>query len=301
MLEVASTVFQYPAIVHNGDTSINLHKSRIEGTNLEETPRWTLKDRNSLEHGLPSDPGRIIYYRDGVSESQYSKVVETEVSAVKRAFVKLRTLKKWKEDIKVTTIVATKRHYARFYPIEKEDKAGKCGNYQPGIVVDTTVTSPYFTEFFLQAHSELQGTTKLADYFVVKDDVNWNVTNLAALAPPAYYADKLCERGRIYLRNFLTGNPSVHGSLRETKTAAEQVRRKMRDAKFKPVKEKAIKVNKFWPRKSTAEEVMEGLHRDQVAKICREEAMKEARKVWKKYVERSRKTPWKATLDGMMF
>ncbi|KAH3957221.1 hypothetical protein HBI24_236620 [Parastagonospora nodorum] len=127
------------------------------------------------------------------------------------------------------------------------------------------------------------------------------MANLAAFAPPAYYADKLCERGRIYLRNFLSGNAGVHESPRETKTAAEQVRRKMRDAKFNPVKEKAIKANKVWPRKPTAEEVMEVLHRDQVAKICREEAMKEARKVWKKYVERSRKTPWKATLDGMMF
>ena len=75
----------------------------------------------------------------------------------------------------------------------------------------------------------------------------------------------------------------------------------MRDAKFKPEKEKAIKDTKVWPRKSRAEEVMEVLHRDQVAKICREQAMGEAKKVWGKYVEGARENPWKAALDGTMF
>jgi len=125
-------------------------------------------------------PKRIIYYRDGVSESQYSKVVEIEVSAIKRAFEKLRKMKKWKDNIKVTTIVVTKRHHTRFYPIDKNDEEGKCGNCQPGTVVDTTVTSPYFKEFFLQSHSGLQGTTKPAHYFVVQDDMKWDVGALAA-------------------------------------------------------------------------------------------------------------------------
>jgi hypothetical protein len=123
-------------------------------------------------------PAKMMYYRDGVSEGQFGKVVQEEVSAIKRAFEKVKKEKKWKEHMKLTSIVVTKRHHTRFYPTRPEDMEGKGKNCKPGTVVDTSVTSPYFKEFFLQSHSGLQGTTKPAHYFVIQDDADWDVAEL---------------------------------------------------------------------------------------------------------------------------
>jgi eukaryotic translation initiation factor 2C len=125
-------------------------------------------------------PKKIIYYRDGVSEGQYGKVVRDEVSAIRQAFEQVKKEKKWRHDVRVTAIVVTKRHHTRLYPISEADMEGEGNHCKPGTVVDTTITTPYFKEFFLQSHSGLKGTTKPAHYFVVADDVNWDIADLAS-------------------------------------------------------------------------------------------------------------------------
>jgi type IV secretory pathway TrbF-like protein len=51
------------------------------------------------------------------------------------------------------------------------------------------------------------------------------------------------------------------------------------------------------------EEVMELLHKDAVAKLCKKVAIVEAEKVWNKHIGKTvgRRNWWKAALDGMMF
>jgi eukaryotic translation initiation factor 2C len=131
-------------------------------------------------------PSKMMYYRDGVSEGQFGKVINEEVRAIERAFEAVKKEKKWKDSMKLTSIVVTKRHHTRFYPTRAEDMEGQAKNCKPGTVVDTSVTSPYFKEFFLQSHSGLQGTTKPAHYFVIQDDANWDVAELATFVshPP---------------------------------------------------------------------------------------------------------------------
>jgi eukaryotic translation initiation factor 2C len=124
-------------------------------------------------------PKKIIYYRDGVSEGQFSKVVRDEVSAIRRAYETIKKREKVKTDLQLTTIVVTKRHHTRFYPIDDADMEGRGKNCKPGTLVDTTVVSPYFKEFFLQSHAGLVGTTRPAHYFVIQDDMNWDVGDLA--------------------------------------------------------------------------------------------------------------------------
>ncbi|KAI4917316.1 hypothetical protein J4E90_003823 [Alternaria incomplexa] len=265
-------------------------------------------------------PTRMIYYRDGVSEGQFGKVVEQEVRAIKSAFERVKKEKKWKGDLKLTSIVVTKRHHTRFYPTKEEDKEGKGGNCKPGTVIDTSVTSPYFKEFFLQSHSGLQGTTKPAHYFVVQDDADWDVAELATFthqlsytyvrascgvsyAPPAYYADRLCERGRIYLRSFLNGDTDVAEELKKKKTDLEDHQRKIRKSIYKPIKEQTKTATGVWPAKTRGEEIMELLHKDEVAKECKKWALEEAAKVWGKWTgtDAERKNPWNKALDNTMF
>jgi eukaryotic translation initiation factor 2C len=125
-------------------------------------------------------------------------------------------------------------------------------------------------------------------------------------APPAYYADRLCERGRIYLRSFLDGDSDVVEELNKKKTDLEARQRKIRLAIYKPKKELAKAAGGTWPAKSREEEVMELMHKDEVVRLCKKLALEAALRVWGKWAgvdERGdeRRNPWNQALDKTMF
>ena len=68
----------------------------------------------------------------------------------------------------MTLVVVGKRHHTRFYPADETQLLN--GNPMPGTVVDTTVTSVYDHDFFLQAHKGLKGTARPAHYYVAHDE-----------------------------------------------------------------------------------------------------------------------------------
>jgi eukaryotic translation initiation factor 2C len=63
-------------------------------------------------------PGKIMYYRDGVSEGQFLKVLEVEMSAIHAAMKSVYGSNS--QPAKVTFIVVQKRHHTRFFPTQKE-------------------------------------------------------------------------------------------------------------------------------------------------------------------------------------
>lgn len=79
------------------------------------------------------------------------------------------------ETPKLTAIVCAKRHHVRFYPYEKKTSNGNC---LPGTYVDDVVTSPYYTNFYLQSHAPLQGTARPAHYFILRNDMDKTVEEL---------------------------------------------------------------------------------------------------------------------------
>ena len=76
-------------------------------------------------------PGKIIFYRDGVSEGQFRDVLMNELSAIQRACREL------KEDYKpeITFIVVQKRHHARLFAVDPRDEKGKSRNIPAGKVL----------------------------------------------------------------------------------------------------------------------------------------------------------------------
>lgn len=161
-------------------------------------------------------PKRILYYRDGVGDSYLAKIRNTEVSAIETAWKDLGAEKIGDaelEPVKVTAVVVTKRHHTRLYPLNLN------GNCPPGTVVDSGITHSYFFDFYLQSHNLRQGTAKPSHYMVIKNDMDLTPqqlqdltyhlcytygrsANAVSYAPQAYYADRLCERGRLYLKPF---------------------------------------------------------------------------------------------------
>lgn len=171
-------------------------------------------------------PENILVYRDGVSEGQYNLVLEQELPALRQACKKLYPATSTTKGLpRMTIIVVGKRHNTRFYPTKKED-ADRSSNPQNGTVVDRGVTEARNWDFFLQAHTALQGTARPAHYYVIHDeifrgskvpapfqnsadvlqDLTHNLcymfgraTKAVSICPPAYYADLVCERARCYL------------------------------------------------------------------------------------------------------
>lgn len=170
-------------------------------------------------------PDNILVYRDGVSEGQYDIVINEELPALRAACAALYPASATKSNKPhISIIIVGKRHNTRFYPTKKED-ADRNGNPMNGTVVDRGVTEARNWDFFLQAHTAIQGTARPAHYYVIYDqifrdlkstqfataadaleDLTHNMcylygraTKAVSICPPAYYADLVCTRARCYL------------------------------------------------------------------------------------------------------
>lgn len=87
-------------------------------------------------------PLRVMYFRDGVSEGQFAKVKEIEVSAIKEAVRGMSG-----RVPSVTAIVVRKRNHTRFFPRDNEGDRSSRGNVHPGTVVDQEITHPVDFDF----------------------------------------------------------------------------------------------------------------------------------------------------------
>ncbi|KAG8690952.1 hypothetical protein FRC08_010309 [Ceratobasidium sp. 394] len=213
---IAAVVGSIDSMFGQFPASLRLQESKKEMiTDLTEmmVERLTaFKNKNNLL------PQRILFFRDGVSEGQFLTVRDEELPLMQKAFSRFPTKDGKPYNPKLTILIAGKRHHTRFFPTKDED-ADK-GNCKPGTVVDRGVTAIYDFDFYLQAHSGLQGTTRPTHYTVVHDDNAFTAdrlqglthgmaylfaraTRAVSLVPPAYYADLACERGRCYLTQLL--------------------------------------------------------------------------------------------------
>ncbi|KAK6532444.1 hypothetical protein TWF281_006632 [Arthrobotrys megalospora] len=222
------TFGQFPA-------SIRLQTSKkemIEGLEAMVVERIEEYARNNKG----ATPDKVLFYRDGVSEGQYDQVLHNEVPQIMKAFDTYKPGTK----PKLTVVIVGKRHHTRFYPAE-ENAADKKYNCKPGTVVDRSVTAVYDFDFYLQAHSGLQGTVRPAHYYVIRDDIGFSADKLqnlthnlcylfgratkgVSIVPPAYYADLACDRGRFYIHPLLTGSEpgSRHFSLAQAEKKAKE-------------------------------------------------------------------------------
>ncbi|KAL8130712.1 hypothetical protein V2J09_019867 [Rumex salicifolius] len=113
-------------------------------------------------------PKQIIIFRDGVSESQFSQVLNIELEQIKQAY------QNFGEDElpKFTVIVAQKRHYTKFF------QANTFENAPPGTVVDTGIVHQQNYDFYLYAHGGTTGALRPAHYHVLLDEIGFSPDEL---------------------------------------------------------------------------------------------------------------------------
>ncbi|KAJ3900104.1 argonaute-like protein [Lentinula edodes] len=131
-------------------------------------------------------PKRLIFFRDGVSESQFKEVMQQEVCADLEI------------SPKITFIIVGKRHHYRFFPSNPQNKteADPKGNCLAGTVVDKGITHPLEFDFYLLSHGGLLGTSRPAHYSDngFKADSIQSICNL--LCYMYGHADIVCSRAR---------------------------------------------------------------------------------------------------------
>lgn len=163
-------------------------------------------------------PARILMYRDGVGEGQFSEVLQKEVGAIRRACTSLE--KGYAPNITFT--VVQKRHHVRLFPLSR-DMADRSGNCLPGTVVDTAIVHPFEYDFYLQSHAGLLGTSRPSHYHVLLDEnklgsdvlqqmtydmcyLYARCTRSVSLVPVAYYAHLVADRHRRYAKGEWDGS-----------------------------------------------------------------------------------------------
>lgn len=170
----------------------------------------------AFKNATGQKPQRIIFYRDGVSEGQFSQVLLHEMTAIRKACASLEN----GYLPRVTFVVVQKRHHTRLFPAQhgNRDTTDRSGNIQPGTVVDTKICHPTEFDFFLNSHAGIQGTSRPAHYHVLVDENGFTADGLqmltnnlcytfarctrsVSIVPPAYYAHLAAFRARYYMES----------------------------------------------------------------------------------------------------
>ena len=97
-------------------------------------------------------PGRLIMFRDGVSEGQFQSVMARELMAIRAA---CSSVQRDGYQPKITYIVVQKRHHTRFFPTDN-NKYEKNGNALAGTVVDQGINHPTEGDYYLLSHEGIQ-------------------------------------------------------------------------------------------------------------------------------------------------
>ncbi|CAI7566744.1 unnamed protein product [Penicillium viridicatum] len=87
-------------------------------------------------------PEYVYYFRDGVSASEYQRILSEEAPAIRFAIAHACGQAIWAG--KMCVVVANKRHHLRAFPDPKNRAAADThGGPLPGTLIDRDVTSPY--------------------------------------------------------------------------------------------------------------------------------------------------------------
>ncbi|KAF7968418.1 hypothetical protein HWV62_30621 [Athelia sp. TMB] len=162
-------------------------------------------------------PLRLIFFRDGVSEGQFSQVCLEEVTQIKKVVDSFKSeyMKRKQAKPEITFVIVRKRHHVRFFPLNNRGQDSK-GNVQAGFLADKGIISEYVT--IQLPNQSLKGleTSRPSYYTVLHDECFANApavlkdlsyalchcyaaaTRSVSIPAPIYYADKVCSRAKFH-------------------------------------------------------------------------------------------------------
>uniref|UniRef100_A0AC34RSK7 Piwi domain-containing protein n=1 Tax=Panagrolaimus sp. JU765 TaxID=591449 RepID=A0AC34RSK7_9BILA len=146
-------------------------------------------------------PKRVVVLRDGVSEGQYTDIVDKELQAVRNGVARL-----CKQRVEFNLVVLTKTHVVRHFA-----KTPQINSLAPGTFINDGARKD-LTQFYFAAHRAIQGTSQdLLATVLVNDSKASKIAvqhflhglchlhglsgTPVSLPEPVYQADILAQRG----------------------------------------------------------------------------------------------------------
>uniref|UniRef100_A0A7S1TFQ9 Piwi domain-containing protein n=2 Tax=Compsopogon caeruleus TaxID=31354 RepID=A0A7S1TFQ9_9RHOD len=138
-------------------------------------------------------PMKLLFYRDGASEGAFPTIMSNEIADIKAACASVEP----GYEPKLTFIITTKRHHARFCP--PPNFADRSGNCKPGTVIDAGICHARNWDFYLFSHSGIQGTSRPARYTVLLDEIGFDADSLQRITYNLCYTYARCPRSVSYV------------------------------------------------------------------------------------------------------
>ncbi|CAF0953109.1 unnamed protein product [Adineta ricciae] len=130
-------------------------------------------------------PNKVVFYRDGVDDGQFGKVIGYEIPAIRKAFDAVYGEKS--KHPQLTFLVVKKRHNTRFFAYNQSSDETK--NMPIGTVIDTTIVHPYQNNFYLNSHNAFQGVNHPSLYHVLLDEIGFTANELQLLTYHLCFTD----------------------------------------------------------------------------------------------------------------
>ncbi|KAI1288251.1 Protein argonaute-2 [Halotydeus destructor] len=177
-------------------SSVRVHKGNAQVELLDQLENMMTAIFSAYVDKNGFFPEKVIIYRDGVSESQFRKVLEVEGPAFLRGMKNVRN--KYKHikcnKPKFTLVIVQKNHRTRFIPQFPKDGVGRALNIPPGTCVDQDVIHITDFDFYLASHEGIQGTSRPSHYYVLLDDNNFEADELQAITYALAHCFVRCTR-----------------------------------------------------------------------------------------------------------
>ncbi|KAH7727238.1 WAGO-2 protein [Aphelenchoides avenae] len=154
-------------------------------------------------------PRRVVLFRNGCAEGQFTNILKFEVPLIEHE-IKTLAIDFDVPPATLTVIVPNKMHNVRFYPRPIPPGKAPEQNIKPGTTIDKSITSMNHAEFYLSAHTALQGTAKVPRYTNLERLVYWLchghqiVALTTSLPAPVYIANEYAKRGRNIYKSVTT-------------------------------------------------------------------------------------------------
>ena len=193
-------------------TTVSAQTCRVEIIeSLEEMVAQHLRRFYELNGGL--SPRRIIFYRDGVGNTQFPMVREREVAGIRRA---CQSVGGAFYNPALVFVIIQKRNHLRMF----SQGGRQIENVIPGTVVDKDITSSTAFDFYLCSHYGLKGTSRPTHYHILHDDLKLSAdelqrftydlchlyarcTRIVSNPAPAYYAHLAATHAHFYMTDFV--------------------------------------------------------------------------------------------------
>ncbi|OEL21581.1 Protein argonaute 18, partial [Dichanthelium oligosanthes] len=148
----------HEVVKYNGVVSAQGHHDEI----ISGLKDIVMELLHAFEKGSNKKPEQLIFYRDGVSEGQFTQVLEKEIPEIEKA---------WK------ALYDNEKPQITFIVVQKSE-----------------ICHPAETDFFLCGHVEIKGPSRPVQYLVLRDDNNFTADELQGLTNNLCYTYASCPR-----------------------------------------------------------------------------------------------------------